>query len=106
MYLSIQTPGYCELFIDDVKLVRVDKNTEISANVEYTEYVPAKRDANGNLLETKPTDIDIGSIVDASLYVEDTNILPFIIIGGVSVAVIIIAVALVIVFKKRKNAKI
>ncbi len=106
MYLSIQTPGYCELFIDDVKLVRVDKNTEISANVEYTEYVPAKRDANGNLLEIKPTDIDIGSIVDASLYVEDTNVLPFIIIGGVSVAVIIIAVVLVIVFKKRKNAKI
>ncbi len=106
MYLSLQTPGYCELFIDDVKITRVDKTTDISANVSYTEYVPAKRDANGNLLEKKPTDIDISSIVDASLYIEETNVLPYIVYGGIGLAVVIAAVVLIIVFKKRKSSKI
>lgn len=47
-YLAIQTPGYCDIFIDDITIKYLGADTP-SDEVEYTEYIPIKKDANGNI---------------------------------------------------------
>lgn len=106
-FLAIQTPGYCELFIDDVVITWVEKDTPLSSSVDYTEYVPAKRDANGNLVDLPAVVIDVDSIIDESLLNKTNgafNML-YVIIGGAALVVIAAAVILVIVLKKRKAKK-
>ena len=103
-YLAIQTPGYVEIFIDDVVIDRADPEMPVSTPPEYTEYVPALRDADGNLLKIDTTSIDVSSIIDFSLYIGGFNALPVIIIGGV---ILIAGAAFVVLFviKKRKANK-
>lgn len=105
-YLSLQSPGYCELFIDDVVIKRVDKEaTPLSTPVSFTEYVPAKRDANGNLVK-KDTSIDVTTIVDSSLTdaTVSLNVTLIALIAGAALIVIAGAVvAIVIISKKRKK---
>lgn len=108
-YLSIQTPGYVELFIDDIVIKRVTGDVELSKPPAFTEYVVAKRDETGAIIEGD-TAIDISSIIDPTLKVpsgsgliiggKNTNV--FIVIG----AVVLVAVAvLLMALKKRKNKK-
>lgn len=105
-YLSLQSPGYCELFIDDVVITRVDKETTpLSTPCAFTEYVPAKRDANGNLIK-KDTTIDVTTIVDSTLTADmgSLNITLIAIIAGAALIIVAGAiVAIVIIGKKRKN---
>ncbi|MBE6739112.1 MAG: hypothetical protein E7565_02200 [Ruminococcaceae bacterium] len=102
-YLSLQTPGYVELFIDDVKLSLVtDKDANpVSTPKEFTEYVPAMRDENGNLLE-KNYVVDVSTIIDENIGAKDFKLLYLLIPAG---AVIIAAVILLILFKKKKNIR-
>ncbi len=103
--LSVQTPGYCEIFIDDVVFERVDKDTPLSKPVQFTEYVPALRDANGNLIDVPAVVIDVNSILDDSLYVKTINILPYLIIGG-ALLIIVAGITVLLIVKKRKAKKV
>lgn len=104
--LSVQTPGYCELFIDDMTFVRVDENTPLSSPVKFTEYVPALRDAEGNLVNQPAVVIDVDSILDDSLYVKTVDILPYLIVGGTVVLVAVAGLIVLIIIKKRKAKKV
>lgn len=105
--ISINTPGYCEIFIDDVTITRVDESTPLSTPVSFTEYVPAERDEFGNLVEPNLSDIDISTIIDSSLKkIVDVNYTLYIIIGAGAIVVIAAAVVLVIILKKRKAKKV
>lgn len=106
-FVSIQTPGYIELFIDDVVFTFVDKSVPLTKNLEYTEYVPAKRDANGNIINPDYDKIDVTSIVDSSLLnrkgVSAMNI--FIVSGGALLLVAAGVVVLMVLNKKKAKAK-
>ena len=105
--LCVQTPGYCEIFIDDIVIKRVDESTPLSTPVSFTEYVPAERDEFGNLVEPNLSDIDISTIIDSSLKkIVDVNYTLYIIIGAGAIVVIAAAVVLVIILKKRKAKKV
>ena len=47
-FLAIQTPGYCDMFIDNVTVTYLGSAVP-SEEVEYTEYIPIKKDENGNI---------------------------------------------------------
>jgi hypothetical protein len=103
-FISLQTPGYVELFIDDIKFTLVDEKTPLSVPKEYTEYVVAERDADGKLLYKDRTAVDISSIIDESLGAKS---FPWIYVGIGAGALVLVAVVLVlvlVVFKKKKNA--
>ena len=101
-FVSLNTPGYVELFVDDFKFTLVDKNTPVSTPVSFTEYVPAERDADGNLLSIDKTAVDISSIIDESL---NSSSLPWlwIIIGAVVLLVIAGGVTAILIIKKKKS---
>lgn len=100
-FLALQTPGYVELFVDDFKFVLEDRNAPLSTPASFTEYVPAERDENGNLLFKDRTAVDISSIIDASL--NDSSV-PWlwIIIGAVVLLVIAGGVTAIVIIKKKK----
>ena len=107
-FLAIQTPGYCELFIDDVVINWVEKDTPLSSSVSYTEYVPAKRDANGNLVDVPAATFDVESIVNEILLdinaKNSVKLNPIYILIG-SVILVLLAVSTIIIIKKRKIKK-
>lgn len=107
-FFAIQTPGYAEFFIDDVVFELITDGTPVSTPVEFTEYVPVKRDENGNIIEMAADEIDVNSIVDASLKLRsDSGISTtvIIIVAAAGVLVIAAAVVLLIIFKKKKVKK-
>jgi hypothetical protein len=89
--------------MDDFKFTLAGDEAPLSNTKPFTEYVPAKRDKDGNLVEKEASAIDVTSIIDISLYVNN-NIVIWIIAAA---AVIVIAggVLLFIFLKKKKNAK-
>ena len=122
--VSLQTPGYCELFIDDIVFERVDENTPLSTPISFTEYVPALRDENGNLLDMPAVVIDIYSIIDESLgkeeasggflatvysllgspaFLEQEDMLYVLIGAGVFVLAVAVLVIVLILKKKKKS---
>ena len=105
-YLSIQTPGYVEVFIDDVVIDRADPEMPVSTPPEFTEYVQALRDENGNLIEMDVSSIDVGSIIDFSIYIDGFNIVPVIIIVGGVLLIAGAVFAVLFVIKKRKAKKV
>ncbi len=104
-FIAIQTPGYCEIFVDDIVIERVDENTPLSVKPKYTEYVQAQRDANGNLIKKNVSDIDITSIIDASLYMKNggVNWLLIGLIGGGALVVIGAGLAVFFILRGRKR---
>ena len=101
-FVTLQTPGYVELFIDDVKFTLADESVPLSEPKQYTEYVAAERDANGNLLYKDRTAVDISTIIDASLGAKS---FPWLYVGIGAGALLLVAVVLVlvlVVFKKKK----
>ncbi len=101
-FVTLQTPGYVELFIDDVKFTLVDETVPLSEPKEYTEYVAAERDENGNLLYKDRTAVDVSTIIDASLGAKS---FPWLYVGIGAGALVLVAVVLVlvlVVFKKKK----
>ncbi len=51
-YLTISTPGYCSLYIDDVSIELLSDKAQISDSVYCAnEYQPLLRDKDGNILE-------------------------------------------------------
>ncbi len=104
-FISLQTPGYVELFIDDVKFTRVDGTVPTSKSVSFTEYVPAKRDADGNLVVRNPMDVSVESIIDANIGKNTGSpVMLYVVIGGAAVLVIA-AVVVLLILKKRKTKK-
>lgn len=103
-FLSVQTPGYVELYMDEFKFTLEDKDTPVSAPIKYTEYVPAERDADGNLIKAEKGVIDVTSIIDISLYMNN-GIWLWIIIGVAAVLVIGGGVFAFILIKKKKQNK-
>ncbi len=104
-YLAIQTPGYVEVFIDDVVIDRADPEMPVSTPPEYTEYVQALRDKDGNLIEVDTTSIDVGSIIDFSLYIGGVNVVTILIIVGGVLLVAATVFAVLFIIKKRKAKK-
>lgn len=47
-YLSLQTPGYCSIYIDDITVKHL-KNAGISKEFSYNEYIPIKKNAEGRI---------------------------------------------------------
>lgn len=103
-FLSVQTPGYVELYMDEFKFTLEDKDTPVSAPIKYTEYVPAERDADGNLIKADKGVIDVTSIIDISLYMNN-GIWLWIIIGVAAVLVIGGGVFAFVLIKKKKQNK-
>jgi hypothetical protein len=99
-FVTLTTPGYCELFIDDVVFTLVDENTPLSTPKEYTEYVTVPRDENGNVVGIVNKPIDIDTIIDESLG-KGAPIVLYVAIGA-GALLIIAAVILLIVLKKKK----
>ncbi|MBO4432634.1 MAG: InlB B-repeat-containing protein [Clostridia bacterium] len=64
-YLSLQTPGYCSIFIDDVTVTHLT-TPGISDEPVYTEYIPVKKNAAGKI-PTLIVDTDETDITDSSL---------------------------------------
>jgi hypothetical protein len=87
-YVSIQTPGLVELFIDDVVFVHEDASAVTSVPVKYTEYVINKSDDA----------IDVNDIIDLNLG-KNNNILIYIIIG----AVVLVAAGIVVILLVSKK---
>ena len=83
-YVSIQTPGLVELFIDDVVFLHEDASAVTSVPIEYTEYVANKTDDA----------IDVNTIIDLSLG-KNNGLLIYIIIGVVVMAAAVIVILLV-----------
>ncbi len=110
VYASLQTPGYCELFVDDVVFTLVDENTPLSTPAEYTEYVPARRDEQGNLLGYGSGDgFDLTKIWDVSLYQkpEENPVVLILLIGGAALVLAAgAAVWLILRGKRRKKASL
>ncbi len=107
-FFAIQTPGYVELFIDDVVFELITDNTPVSTPIQFTEYVPVRRDENGNITEVTAGEIDVMSIVDTSLKLGgNSGVNATVIIISVAAGVVLIAavVVLLIVFKKKKAKK-
>ncbi|MEE0945847.1 MAG: InlB B-repeat-containing protein [Acutalibacteraceae bacterium] len=107
-FFAIQTPGYAELFIDDVVFELITDDTPVSTPIEFTEYVPLRRDENGNITEITAGEIDVNSIVDASLKLpgqSGLNITVIIIIATAGALVVAGAVILLVVLKKKKVKK-
>ncbi len=94
-YLSIQTPGYVEVFIDDVVIDRVDPKTPVSTPPEYKEYVQVLRDKNGNII--------YGHAKSKGL-INCFNDIMILVVGGV----VLVAAVFVLLFaiKKRKGKKV
>ena len=123
-YITVQTPGYCELFIDDVTITRVDSSVEITKSVQFTEYVPAKRDAQGNIEESSAWSAEVFKLVGGESAGEKGNLLSkvytligspaflteesmlYVLIGAAALVVLIVVLVVVLVLgKKRKNKK-
>ncbi len=102
-FAVLQTPGYVELFVDDFKFTLVDENTPVSTPVTYTEYVPAERDADGNLLVKDRTAVDISSIIDDSLSGASFPWL-WVIIGAV--VLVLAGGAVAVILMKKKKSKV
>ena len=47
-YLSLQTPGYCSIYIDDITVKHL-KNIGTSKEFSYNEYIPIKKNAEGKI---------------------------------------------------------
>ena len=101
-FAVLQTPGYVELFIDDIKFEIVDKSVALSEPPVYTEYVGAERDKDGNLLRTDRTAVDVSTIIDDSLSAGGSFNWLIVIIAAAAVLVIGAGVATFIIIKKKK----
>ena len=104
-YVSIQTPGYVELWIDDITFELITDEFYVGPEpLQYVEYVPNKRDAAGNVIDAvKEADID--SIIDPRLKLRTSfNYVP-VIIGAAAALVIAAAVVLIILLSKKKKKK-
>ena len=101
-YVSVQIPGYCEIYIDDVVFTHVDKSTPVSNPVQFTEYVPQKRDLiTGEIIGLgEQSAIDIDSIIDKNLARSEGVV--FFVIGG-AVLILIVAVTVLLIIKKKKG---
>ena len=104
-FAVLQTPGYVELFIDDIKFEIVDESVPLSEPPVYTEYVGAERDKDGNLLRPDRTGVDISTIIDANLGKSSfpwlylvLGVAALIVIGGGAVAIILVS--------KKKSKKV
>ncbi len=105
-YVSLQTPGYVELFIDDIVFTLEPETKVLSTAPEYTEYVPLRRDASGNIIDFSIEQADVDSIIDSRLKLKSGNSVLTVIIISVAAAVIVAAAVVLILFlAKRKKAK-
>ncbi|MEE0947053.1 MAG: InlB B-repeat-containing protein [Acutalibacteraceae bacterium] len=107
-FVSIQTPGYAELFIDDVVFHLVGEDTPLSTPIEYTEYVPHKRDAQGNITAIIDEEIDVDSIIDESILSSGkitVNYTMYIIIGVAVILVLAASLTVILIIKKKKIKK-
>ena len=53
---SFRLISLLSVFIDDITITRVDENTPLSTPKAFTEYVTAKRDEDGNIIEEDDKD--------------------------------------------------
>ncbi|MBR2044499.1 MAG: InlB B-repeat-containing protein [Clostridia bacterium] len=103
-FAVIQTPGYCELFIDDIKFKLVDENTPLSEPKEFVEYVANKRDENGNVIDVDRYAIDVSTIIDPNKGNGGSFNWLIVIIAAAAVIVIGAGVTALVVVKKKKKA--
>lgn len=93
-FVSVQTPGYCEIFIDDVIFTHQPQTAVTSKPVEFTEYV----------INEQEEAIDVTEIIDINLG-KNSGFITYIIIGGAVVLIIAALVILLIVFKRKKGGQ-
>lgn len=100
-FVGIQTPGYVELFIDDVEF-KVEEKEEIPLSVspEFKEYKVLNRDENGNITELEGLYVDALEITDPSLR-KNSDLLKITIVAVISILTLVLA--LFLIRKKGKN---
>lgn len=64
-YLTLQTPGYCSIYIDDITVTHLS-TPGISDEPFYKEYIPQKKNAAGKIPEVQ-SETEEAQIVDGSL---------------------------------------
>jgi hypothetical protein len=88
--------------MDDFEFNLVDENVPLSIPKDYTEYVAAERDENGNLVYRDRTAVDLSTIIDTSLGVKR---FPWIYVGiGAGAIVVAAAVVIFLLIIKKKKA--
>ena len=107
-YFNIRTPGYCSLYFDDFKFTYMGESVSISTPVTVeTQYEALKRNSDGTiadelvikdttLVSHKPDD-STSCKVNAS----NIGVLLAIILGSVGVVLVIAAVVVLIVLKRK-----
>ena len=112
-FLSIQTPGYVSMYIDDVTLeIKSNlKASDCSESLEIEEYVPRRLNADGTYDEEEITPIDLSCVKVSGAYAgtkdgngNNTLWIVIAIVGGVVLAGAA-ATAAVIILKHRKTRR-
>jgi len=103
-FLSIQTPGYVELFIDNVTVELITDDTPVSTPFTYTDYVQRRLDENGKEITKSIAGLDISTIIATSAE-EVSPYFVYGLIGSGAVVVIIIGVVVILLIKKFKKKK-
>ena len=112
-FLSIQTPGYVSMYIDDVTLeIKSNlKASDCSESLEIEEYVPRRLNADGTYDEEESTPIDLSCVKVSGAYAgtkygngNNTLWIVIAIVGGVVLAGAA-ATAAVIILKRRKTRR-
>lgn len=108
-YITLQTPGYVELFIDDIEftIVTDESKTPNSSKIIYAEYQMLRRDENGNIIDFVESAFDVSSIVDTRLKIDKGISTTVIIVVAAAAGAVVLAgaVILIIVLAKKKKAK-
>lgn len=110
-FLSISTPGYCSLYIDDLNIELLDNSAEISSSVYCeNEYQPLMRDADGNIIQNSMMKLNLhdDSLKPVDLDTDISNNNNLILIISIAVACIVVAVGVIlaiIIIKKKKVKK-
>ncbi len=105
-YFSLQTPGYCSLYFDDIKFEYAGKDAAVSEPVKVEkEYEPLKRNPDGSLVEA-PFSVTDTSLVshkaDAAAQEETANTSKAVILI-VTAAAVVAAFGAVFIILKRKS---
>lgn len=108
-YLSISTPGYCSLYIDDLTIKLLPDDSKISDSIYCAnEYQPLLRDKDGNIIKTGISKLNLK---DDSLKVNigqetpdnHNTIIVISMVGGTVLLAASILLGIVIVKKNKKN---
>lgn len=98
-YIGIQTPGFVELFVDDVEFkLETSERVPLSVSPDFTEYEVFERDEEGNIIAENGIYVDVSEIKDPKLK-DDNGITATV----TAILIIALATAISVLLIKRKT---